>query len=140
MNVIKEQILELMQGPTLMSVSTVTQDGKPWSRYVVGVTRPDMTILFATALDSRKVSQIRKNPEVHVHCGVSDLQSAKAYVQVQGTAQISTDDMLRKSMWSNALSSYFSGPDDPNFCVCVIKPYRIELMNMTEMLPKIWHP
>ncbi len=34
--------------------------------------------------------------------------------------------------------SYFSGPDDPNYFVVIVKPYRIELMQMTEMIPQVW--
>ena len=140
MTELKEQILDLIQGPILMNISTITQDGKPWSRYVVGITMPDMTIMFSTGIGSRKVAQIKNNPEVHVHCGVSDLQTAKAYVQIQGKAEISTDDLIRKQMWSEDLSAYFSGADDPNFCVFMIKPYRIEYMTMSEMVLKVWHP
>ena len=34
--------------------------------------------------------------------------------------------------------SYFSGPDDPNYFVVIVKPYRIELMQMTKMIPQVW--
>jgi general stress protein 26 len=36
------------------------------------------------------------------------------------------------------LKEYLSGPDDPNYCIVIVKPYRIELMGMTEMIPQVW--
>jgi general stress protein 26 len=40
-----------------------------------------LTIRFSTFADSRKVAQIKKNPEVHLTCGISDLSSAERYLQ-----------------------------------------------------------
>ena len=41
-------------------------------------------------------------------------------------------------MWYDLLNSIFTGPDDPNYVVCKIKPYRIEYNMMNMPKPEIW--
>jgi general stress protein 26 len=132
------RIAEALSQPQLLLLATVTEDGKPWVRYVMGAAGPDLTIYVATSLNSRKVGQIRKNPEVHLTCGVADLRTAAFYLQIQGRAQVSTDRSLRHQLWNDGMLQYFKGPDDPNFSVIVIRPYRIEWMSMAAPAPEVW--
>ena len=46
----------------------------------------------------------------------------------------------KNAVWFDILNSIFSGPDDPNYVVCKVTPYRIEyyLMNMPK--PEVWGP
>lgn len=37
-----------------------------------------------------------------------------------------------------ALQNIFSGPDDPNYAVCKITPYRIEYQSMSMVPPEVW--
>ena len=96
----------------------------------------DLTMKFTTSMKSRKVVQIKNNPEVHITCGVSDIMTATQYLQIQGKAKISRDKTLCKEMWQDFHKRYFSGPDDPNFCVGIVKPYRIGL-NFSECSARI---
>ena len=84
------------------------------------------------------MQQIADNPEVHLVLGVSDPDTAKSWLQVEGRAEILVDADAKNAVWYDFLNSIFSGPDDPNYAVCKVKPYRIEfyLMNMTK--PEIW--
>ncbi len=50
----------------------------------------------------------------------------KAYLQVQGRAEIVVDEAERHAFWNPSLADIFSGADDPDYAVVVIKPYRIE--------------
>ena len=84
-----------------------------------------MNIWFATFLNSRKALQITKNPEVHLTLGVNDPQTAVSWLQVQGRAQLFEDAETKNTVWYDMLSSIFSGPDDPNYVVCKVKPSRI---------------
>jgi len=59
-------------------------------------------------------------------------------LQIAGRAEITTDEKERHRLWNDNLKAYFSGPDDPNYCGVIVKPYRIELMGMTEMIPQVW--
>jgi len=134
----KQKILAKIQGPTLSVLSTVTEEGKPWGRYVTPFADESLTLWMATFVHSRKVGQIKKNPEVHLTTGVTNMEGAESYVQIQGRAEILTDDETKKSVWFDHLANIFSGPDDPNYCVCKITPYRIEYQTMGMADTEIW--
>ena len=138
MSALKEKILEKVKEHTLASFATVTEDGKPWTRYVVVKADEEMNIWFATFLNSRKTLQIVKNPEVHLNLGVNDPQTAVSWLQIQGRAELFEDAETKKTVWYDMLSSIFSGPDDPNYVACKVKPYRIEYYMMNMPKPEIW--
>jgi general stress protein 26 len=48
------------------------------------------------------------------------------YVQIQGLARFTTDEAERHSFWRKRLELVFAGPDDPDYGVIIITPYRIE--------------
>ena len=88
MSDLKDKILEKMKTHTLASFATVTEERKPWTRYVVISADEKLNIWFATFKGSRKVSQIAVNPEVHLTLGVGDMQEAVSWLQVEGRADI----------------------------------------------------
>ena len=136
---LKETILNKMQGPNIWSLATVTEDGKPWVRYVAPTrVDPDLTVWVATFVGSRKVAQIRKNQEVHLTMGMTELVMEGSYLQVQARARVVDDPEQKKRSWHDHLRAYFSGPDDPNFVLLELKPYRVEYMTMTSMEPQVW--
>lgn len=137
---LKQKILAKIKGPTLSVLSTVTEDGKPWGRYVTPFADENLTLWMATFVHSRKVGQIRKTPEVHLTTGVTGMEGAESYLQIQGKAEILTDEATKKAVWFDHLANIFSGPDDPNYCVCRITPYRIEYQTMGMAAPEIWEP
>ena len=138
MSDLKLKIFEVAKDLQLINVATLTDDGRPWIRYVMGKADNDLVFRFCTHLGSRKVGQIRKNPNAHISLGVADLETAKHWLQVQGTAEISTSADERNSFWFDDLSNYFSGPDDPDYCIIIIRPSRIELGTMGSMTPEVW--
>ena len=69
---LKERILEIIRQPQLSGFATVTEEGKPWVRYVMAVGGDDMEIRFASFVSARKVKQIAQNAEVHLTCGVTE--------------------------------------------------------------------
>jgi general stress protein 26 len=138
MSDLKDKILEKMKEHTLASFATIAEDGKPWARYVVVKADDQLNIWFATFKNSRKTLQVVKNPEVHLTLGISDPQTAVSWLQVQGRAELFEDAETRNAVWYDLLNSIFSGPDDPNFVVCKIKPYRIEYYMMNMPKPEIW--
>ena len=135
---LKKKILAKLTGPTLCALATLTEDCKPWVRYVTPFADENLTLWMATFLGSRKVAQIKKNPEVHLTTGVATLETAESYLQIQGRAEILTDEATRKTVWFDQLRNIFSGPDDPNYAVCKITPYRIEYQSMGMVPPEVW--
>ena len=140
MSTLKEKILAKVNGPTLSALATVTENGKPWVRYVTPFMDKNLTFWMATFAHSRKVPQIRKNSEVHLTVGVNDIMTAESYLQVEARAEILTDEKTKKAVWFDGLKDIFSGPDDPNYYVCKITPYRIEYHTMGPVPPEIWEP
>ena len=138
MGELKEKILGVIKTPQLMSLATVTEEGKPWVRYVMGFGADDLTIRCVTSLQTRKVAHIKSNPNVHLTCGAASLEETERYLQISGRAEVTTDETERNLCWNDHLKAYFSGPDDPKYCVVIVKPYRIEYYTMTEMAPKVW--
>jgi hypothetical protein len=47
MSALKERILDVIGKPHMAGLATVTEDGRPWVRYVMPVSAPDMTIRFS---------------------------------------------------------------------------------------------
>ena len=138
MATLKDHILEIIGKPQLASLATVTEEGKPWVRYVMATGDKDLTLRFASFLGSRKVAQVKKNPEVHLTCGVTSPESADSYLQIEGRAEVTTDEAQRRAYWKEELKRYFSGPDDPNYCIVKVTPYRIEYMAPGSMEPEVW--
>jgi general stress protein 26 len=133
---LKQKVRAKLDEPmALWALATVTEDGKPWVRYVTPMADENMTLWCATFLQSRKVGQIGKNPEVHLTVGVKDLPTAESWLQVQGRGEVLTDEPTRHAAWMPELSGQFSGPDDPNFAVLKITPYRIEYQIMAPVPP-----
>ena len=139
MSDIRQKVIELLQTPQLSSLATITLDGKPWTRYVMIKADRDFVLRSAVCADSRKIKQVRKNPEVHLTFGITDpLDMNRPYIQIQGIAKVTTDKQARNDFWFEMLSMIFSGPDDPNYAVMMIEPYRVEFNNPGQRAPEIW--
>ena len=138
MSDLKQRIIDAAGDIQLINFATFTENGKPWVRYVMGKADSDLVFRFCTQLESRKVSQIRKTPDVHISLGVSNLETAKNWLQVEGTAQVSTDKAERHAFWFDELKNYFTGPDDPSYCIIIINPSRIEFGTMGSMTHEVW--
>jgi len=138
MNDLKKRIFETARNLQLINFATVTGDAKPWVRYVMGKADEDLVFRFCTHLESRKVAQIRKNPNVHISLGAASLETARNWLQVEGTAEVSTDKTEREAFWFDDLKNYFSGPDDPAYCIVVVRPSRIEFGTMGNRFPEVW--
>lgn len=138
MQSLKTRILRLFKTPQLSVLATVTGDGKPWARYVMATADEDLTIRCATFIQARKVAQIEQQPEVHLTCGVTNPMTDKAYLQIQGRAVLTADKDERHRFWTSQLDHVFDGPDDPNYGVLVITPYRIEFCTAGSYEPEVW--
>ncbi|MBF0502226.1 MAG: pyridoxamine 5'-phosphate oxidase family protein [Candidatus Riflebacteria bacterium] len=134
---IKKKILEILEKHPIAAMATITEEGKPWVRYVSLTASDDLTMRTATGLKSRKVEHIKKNPEIHMTCGYTPGKPGP-YLQIQAHATISTAAKEKKAIWNDHLAEYFSGPDDLNFGVVIVKPYRIEFMDWSSKEPKVW--
>ncbi len=138
MSDLKERILKVIGKPHLAGLATITEDGKPWVRYVMPVADEEMTIRFSTFLEARKVKHIKKNPTVHLVCGVTDPENYESYVQIEGHAEVTTEPEEKEAFWNDELTAYFEGPDDPKYAVVRVKPKRIEFWSKEKMGMEVW--
>jgi general stress protein 26 len=135
---LKERIYTILGEFQMSSLATITQDGKPWVRYVMTVASKDLTIRCATFKNARKVKQTARNPEVHLTCGITDPKKTGPYLQVQGRATTTTSREARHGFWNDIFSTVFDGPDDPNLAIMEIKPYYIEYVTPGTFEPEVW--
>ena len=138
MSELKHRIFEAAKELQLVNFATVTEEGKPWVRYVMAKADKDLVFRFCSRLDTKKIRHIKKNPNVHISLGVTSLETARNWLQVEGKAEVSTDKTERHAFWFDELKDYFSGPDDPSFCIVIVKPSRIELGTMGSTQPEVW--
>ena len=110
---LKGKILAKLKGPTLCALATVTEDGKPWVRYVMLYTDENLTMWGATFASFRKVAQIRKNPEVHISMGAKDMETAESFLQIQARAEIVTDAANQKGHVVRLPQEYLHRPRRP---------------------------
>lgn len=136
---LKQKIYEVIKTPHLANFATLTEDNKPWTRYVMALGSDDLTIRFSTFLGSRKLQHLKANSEVHLTSGANSVMDMGPYVQVQGTAFVSTNQQDRHAFWNPALAEHFDGPDDPRYAVVIITPYRIEYNSPQNTgAPDVW--
>lgn len=133
---IQERIRALAPGLQLVSLATTTETGAPWVRFVAGRMMPDLSIWFSTHLSSRKIAQLRRDPQVHATLGATDF-TAQEWLQVAGRAEISTARSDREAFWFDGLLAYVSGVDDPEYAVVKVNPDRIEIGAMGRE-PLVW--
>jgi general stress protein 26 len=138
MTELKDKILAKLEGLQIASLATITQDGKPWVRYVTVQADPDLTLYVATSPGSRKVAQVKAAPEVHLTCGLADPATMEAYLQIQGRAEVVDDQTTKNRVWRPEFEQYFPSAEDPNLVVVRISPYRIEYQTMAPHAPEVW--
>ncbi|MDD4202179.1 MAG: pyridoxamine 5'-phosphate oxidase family protein [Candidatus Omnitrophica bacterium] len=136
---IRQKVIDMLKFPQLSNLATITLDGKPWTRYVMIQAEDNFDIHCAVCVNSRKIKQIERNPEVHLTFGIHDSRDVnKPYVQIQGKAKIVTDEQIKKKFWNEMLLAIFSGPQDPKYGIIMIEPYRVELNNPGSLIPEVW--
>jgi len=123
----RRRILDTLRSETtfLCALATIVGDGRPRVRTMRGAIDDELVLRCPTFIGTDKVDQIRANPEVHVTCGDTDSTRPGSYLQIEGRAEISTETADRLAAWNDHLAKWFSGPDDPNYAVVKVSPYRI---------------
>ena len=49
-----------------------------------------------------------------------------------------TDQAERNAFWYDLLQGIFTGPNDPNYAIVIVRPFRIELEKMGNLPPEVW--
>jgi len=96
--------------PTAATISPSKSEGIEW-------------FTFCTGLGSNWARRIEK-------CDRASLcfNSPHYNITLVGTIEVLTDLVTKKEMWYEGMGSYFSGWEDPGFCVLRFKTQRYSLM------------
>jgi len=138
MNDLEERIWKILGQPQTAALATIGESGAPWVRYVTVRAERDFSLSFCTSLASRKARHISANPEVHLTCGNLQPPDDSAYLQIAGRAEICSDEATKAKYWLEGWRRYFKGPEDPDYVMVFIRPYRIEYNGPDSFKPEIW--
>lgn len=104
------------------SLATVEQN-KPKARYMA-IFHDGLKIHLATDRKTHKVEELRHNPNAYLLIGFEGT-GPKELIEIEGTADITKNEQLRKSLWNDEMKQWFDGPDDPDYIILDITPSRI---------------
>lgn len=130
--ILKNKILNVLKGYRLAALATIVK-GRPWVRFVMCYS-DGLNLYICTYKDSRKVRQIKKNPNVHLVMSKDINNLTAPYLQVVGKGYIRSDYKIRKKFWRDFMRKYYSGINDPNYVIIEVKPQLIEYIS-TETQP-----
>jgi general stress protein 26 len=133
---LKEKILEVIGGMHPAAVATIDR-GMPAVRFMVLTGFPDMTLVGGTMKASRKVEQLRKNPNAAIAIW-SGKEFTDPYVVIQATGTVHEDLATKKKYWNPMFQQYFKSVDNPDFVVLVFTAREIEYHGTGTMVPETW--
>lgn len=117
---------EIIAGTTYCALATIDSTGKPDIRTMNPFPPSgDWITWFATARNSEKVKEIRRNPWVCVY--YADHTAAKGYVNISGKAEIIDDKELlikKKRDYWDGISGW-----QENFVLIRVAPVTMEVIN-----------
>jgi general stress protein 26 len=114
---LKEQILEVIGGPHVAAVATL--DGKhPAVRFMALAGFPDLTLVGGTMKATRKVEQLKKNPDAALAVW-SGKEFSDPYVEIKAKGKVHEDVATKKKYWNPMFEQYFKSVDNPDFVVLV---------------------
>lgn len=89
-------------------------------------------LYFATALDTRKIENLRTEPTCEIMFSMDKFTESKGgQVNFTGKMEIFTDLAIKKEKWEDMMSMYFpDGPEDENMCVLQFKTDKVRAMLM----------
>jgi general stress protein 26 len=122
---------------------TVGEDGKPFAREMATFPiEKDWVIWMGTSTISRKVGQIKNNPNVVVYFYDS---KGLSYVSLAGKASLVNDPDLKAKYWVDAYKVYFPDRDKDYILIKVIPEnmevvsYKYQIFWNSTMDPQIFH-
>ena len=134
--VLKEQIMDVIGGPHPTAVATL--DGKlPAVRFMVLAGFPDMTLVGATMKSSKKVGQLKKNPDAALSTW-SGKEFSDPYVEIQAKGKIHEDVATKKKYWNPMFEQFFKTPENPDFVVLVFTANEITYHGKNMSSLEVW--
>ena len=114
---VKELIAQMADKLPIAYISSVDQDGFPWTKAMLKPRKREgiKTFYFTTNTFSIRVAQYKANPKASIY--FCDAEGFKA-VMLRGTMEVLTDTVSKEMIWRDGDEQYYpSGVTDPNYCV-----------------------
>ena len=103
---------------------TVDENGKPQARAMSPFPpEENMIIWLGTSVNSRKVKQIKNNPQVMVYYYYSE---GLSYVSVAGTARLVDDPEKKAHYWKEGWTRFYPDPEK-DYILIQVTPERMEI-------------
>lgn len=120
-----DELLGRLQEFDVAMFTTVAADGHVHSRPMQTQERePDCDLWFVTAMDTKKVAELKAHPRVGV---VYHRDRDHAYVSLSGTARLQQDRELIRAKWKEAWRAWFpDGPDQADLCLIKVDVEQAE--------------
>jgi len=128
---IQQEVWSLLKDAQCVYLATAEAD-QPRVRPVT-LLNLDEKFWIATSPRSAKARQIRRNPNVEF-CIPLQEECGNGYIRVAGVASIITDPETREGIGRRIpfLTEYWTGANDPNFCLIRITRVEIEYLKPGE--------
>ena len=103
---------------------TVDENGKPQARTMyVFPPEENMVVWLGTSTESRKVKQIKNNPNVMVFYYDT---KGRSYVSLSGKARLVNDPEKKTHYWKKSWTRYYPDPDK-DYILIEVTPGRLEM-------------
>lgn len=131
---------EIMLSAKKCGVITQDEQGVPQVRTMDPFSpEDDFTVWFATHPNTRKVQQIKNNPNITLY--YSD-KNDKGYVAIHGVAELVNDQKEKDKRWKNEWKNFYANRTD-GYLLIKVTPHYMELINYNRGIsgdPKTWQP
>ena len=114
---IKELIAQMADKLPIAYISSVDQEGFPWTKAMLSprVREGIKTFYFTTNTFSLRVAHYKANPKASIY--FCDAKGFKG-MMLRGTMEVLTDPASKEMIWRNGDEQYYpGGVTDPNYCV-----------------------
>lgn len=118
---------KILEDNMVGTMATIKGD-KPHSRYMTFF-NDNFTLYTVTSDDTNKVEELSKNPYTHILIGYDGKGLGDEFLEIEGRAEISSDDSMREKVWNDVLKGWFTGPHDESMVILKVTPNQIRLMN-----------
>ena len=123
--------LEIIQTDRTCTFITVDADGKPQARILAYFPpEDDWKIWLGTSTNSRKVAQVKNNPNAMIFYYDP---KGRSYVSVAGKARVVSDSELKNKYWKEGWKVYYPDPEK-DYILIEVTPERLEICSFKHKL------
>jgi general stress protein 26 len=115
----RDHVKKLVAGfDTAMLVTSALEGGLRSRPLAVAANRGDGKLYFSTSIESAKVKELEREPNVNVV-----LQDGRRFVSLTGRARVLRERALIHELWSESWRVWFpKGETDPSLCLLMVEP------------------